>query len=441
MTAKEWYNKGVALAKEGKFKKALQAFENAIKIDPKFAEAWHNKGVALGRLGKHEKALQAFENAIKINPKFAQTWHNKGVVLGELGRHYEALQAYEHAIKIDPKDTQTWYNKGIVLGELGRHYEALQAYEHTIKIDPKFAEAWHNKGELLYLLGAHKAANKMVNKVLAINKNFMEAYMLKGKIEISAGNFTEAHSNFINAKRIGPQSIPANFWIIYCKYLQLSQICPKDEKQKREDSPTYQKQIHLIILDLQRTMKVFKNKIKDMYGDETMAEIYYWLGVLYFKINDLISAKENLEESLKSSKDCAKAKELLDHIWNSRIRPSWWRWWFFSPKYLNRFIKQVAGGIITVLLGIETIVLSVHPFIEFIFKELNWQIEININWQLYGLLAIILALLLLSPMLLRFKAGGVEVELTPPTGLEFSITPAFMEYPIAKMEETMVATD
>ncbi|GAI03353.1 unnamed protein product, partial [marine sediment metagenome] len=261
-------------------------------------------------------------------------------ILGELGRHEEELQAYEQAIKINPKYLDAWNNKGIVLGELGRHEEALQVFENAIKINPKYAEAWHNKGELLYLLGAHKAANKMVNRVLAINKNFIEAYMLKGKIEISVGNFTEAHSNFINAKRIGPQSIPANFWIIYCKYLQLSQIYPKEEKQKREDNPAYQKQIHSIIFDLQRTIKTFRDKIRNMYGDDTMAEIYYWLGVLYFKINDLISAKESLEESLELNTNCAKAKELLDHIWNSRIRPSWWRWWFFSPEHLNRFIKQ-----------------------------------------------------------------------------------------------------
>ena len=439
-----WNNKGISLGEFGRYNEALQAFDNAIKINPKYAKAWNNKGVALIELDRHEKALQAFDNAIKINPKYAKAWYNKGVALGRLGRYEEALQVVENAIKINPKDTYAWVIKGIVLVELNRHNEALQAYESAIKINPKDTKAWYNKSELLYFLGAYKAANKMVNRVLAINKDSAEAHILKGKIEINAGNFEKAHSNLINAKSLEPQSISANFWIIYCKYLQLSQICPKDEKQKREDNPAYLKQMHLIILDLQQTMKAFKNKIRDMYGDNTMAEIYYWLGALYFKINDLISAKENLEESLELNTNCAKAKELLDHIWNARIRPSWWRWWFFSPEHLNRVIKQVAGGIITFLLGIEVIILFIHPFKELIFQGLNWQIGmniININWQLYGLLAIILALLLLSPILLRFKAGGVEVELTPPTGLEFSITPAFMEYPIAKMEETMVAKD
>ena len=81
-------------------------------------------------------------------------------------------------------------------------------------------------------------------------------------------------------------------------------------------------------------------------------------------------------------------------------------------------------------------ILITHPFIKPVLNIFNCPIEIDINYQLFGLLAVILAFLLLSPMLLRFKAGAFEVELTPPAVNEFGVTPAFMKDVIAEVEET-----
>jgi len=43
-TAEEWLNQGIALGNQGKFDEAIQAFDEAIRINPQLAEAWYNKG-------------------------------------------------------------------------------------------------------------------------------------------------------------------------------------------------------------------------------------------------------------------------------------------------------------------------------------------------------------------------------------------------------------
>ena len=37
--------------------KTIISFEEAIKINPDYADAWNNKGTALGNLGRYEEAI------------------------------------------------------------------------------------------------------------------------------------------------------------------------------------------------------------------------------------------------------------------------------------------------------------------------------------------------------------------------------------------------
>ena len=65
-TAKDWNTKGDALNDQSKFDEAIQAFDEAIRLDPNFALAWLGKGTALIEQGKFDKAIQACDKAIEL---------------------------------------------------------------------------------------------------------------------------------------------------------------------------------------------------------------------------------------------------------------------------------------------------------------------------------------------------------------------------------------
>ena len=66
-----WNNKGIALYSQGKYNEAIKAYDEAIKLDPKYAMAWNNKGLALNSQGKYNEAIKAYDEAIKLDPKYA----------------------------------------------------------------------------------------------------------------------------------------------------------------------------------------------------------------------------------------------------------------------------------------------------------------------------------------------------------------------------------
>ena len=136
-----YYNLGVALGNEGKFKEAAEAYEKAVRIRPGFAEAYYNMGFAYDELGMYRPAAEAYRQAAMLRPEDADIYYNLGVALGKAGKYREAVDAYEKAIGIRPDYAEAHYNQGFAYNELGMYKEAEHAFRQAVRIKPGFADA------------------------------------------------------------------------------------------------------------------------------------------------------------------------------------------------------------------------------------------------------------------------------------------------------------
>jgi len=69
MTANDWFDQGNALALQGNFSGAINAYEEAIRLDPQYFRAWNNMGFLLREVGRYDEALSAFDRAVEIDPQ------------------------------------------------------------------------------------------------------------------------------------------------------------------------------------------------------------------------------------------------------------------------------------------------------------------------------------------------------------------------------------
>lgn len=144
-----WAAKGNELCDQGKYNDAIQAYDEAIRMDSQFAEAWNNKGVALDELGQYVDAVHCCAQAIRINPEIPEAWNNNGVALDDLKEYDDALECFDKAIKIDPQYAKAWNNKGFVLQNMGKHEDALECFDKAIELDSSYAAPKENKGKSL----------------------------------------------------------------------------------------------------------------------------------------------------------------------------------------------------------------------------------------------------------------------------------------------------
>ena len=60
---------GITVAMQGLWKEAIYRWEKAIEIDPTYAAAYNNLAIAYEHEGQFQKAKDAYERAIKLEPK------------------------------------------------------------------------------------------------------------------------------------------------------------------------------------------------------------------------------------------------------------------------------------------------------------------------------------------------------------------------------------
>ena len=167
---------------EDGLKKAVQYFEQAIKVDPNYAQAYAGLSSALGpmmffgflpfsegrprMLAAATKALElddtlaeaqnesavfklfyeydwsggesAFKRAIELNPNYALAHHMYANLLEGTGRFDEAISERKRALEIDPLSLRTSALLGWDYYIAGRYDEAITQYHKTSELDPNF---------------------------------------------------------------------------------------------------------------------------------------------------------------------------------------------------------------------------------------------------------------------------------------------------------------
>lgn len=94
--------RGVALKDLGRFSEAQAALAKASTYPEPHAEVFNLLGFCFFKQAQYEEAIQAFSQAIELDPGQAINYANIGTNLRELGRTEEACEMYAHALELDP---------------------------------------------------------------------------------------------------------------------------------------------------------------------------------------------------------------------------------------------------------------------------------------------------------------------------------------------------
>jgi tetratricopeptide (TPR) repeat protein len=131
---------------------AIKQYDQAIAVDPDFAEAHGNRAGIMADAGFPEEALKSYDRALAIHPN-PTDWLNRGSVLHGLGRIDEAIESFDKAIALEDKSPAPHFLRGDALRDLKRSDEALAAYDRAIKLDRAFAPAHRSRALVLEALG------------------------------------------------------------------------------------------------------------------------------------------------------------------------------------------------------------------------------------------------------------------------------------------------
>ena len=84
---------------------------------PSYANAYNNKGAAYSFLDQFERAIETYNEAIRLNPQSAEAYYNRGLAFYRLGpsAHEPAREDYQEAVRLDPQYAGDYYEEGPLL--------------------------------------------------------------------------------------------------------------------------------------------------------------------------------------------------------------------------------------------------------------------------------------------------------------------------------------
>ena len=228
--AEAYVGKGNCLRQLGSHRLAFLTYEQCLTIYPDNVSAHIGSSYALLELGKYDRASMAYRKAIRLDPNNASAHNVAGQVLCSQARFGEALQAFEAAISLATEDNNVagyYNNKGIALLELKRCQEALDAFVQALQLDrdkskyqnnllkiskyERFKKANHycDSAEMVASQNRHEEALQMLDKALQIDSDHIRADIGKGNVLLYCHSYELALLTFDKHLHIYPRRIQA----------------------------------------------------------------------------------------------------------------------------------------------------------------------------------------------------------------------------------------
>ncbi|MFA3781552.1 tetratricopeptide repeat protein [Melioribacteraceae bacterium 4301-Me] len=160
------YNEGNSLLKAGNYEGAVKQYDIALKTSTDY-RIYYQKGIALKKQGKLQEAEAAFKSAIQSNPNFDISYNGLGGVYFEEGKYLDAADAFKK------------------FGELTKNKTMKdKANEYVARSLAKLAEEEKSDGKL------DKALEHLNEAIKYYSLD--AAYITLAMIEIDNGNFQKA---------------------------------------------------------------------------------------------------------------------------------------------------------------------------------------------------------------------------------------------------------
>jgi tetratricopeptide (TPR) repeat protein len=134
------FREGVEAYQRRDFDAAIRHFTLAIESGdlphPDIFFAFSNRGNAHAGRRDYDCALQDYDEALRMNPKFAAALRNRGITHAQKGDHDRAIRDFTEATRLDPDDPHALIYRALVHCARGEFVDSLRDFDAALRVCP-----------------------------------------------------------------------------------------------------------------------------------------------------------------------------------------------------------------------------------------------------------------------------------------------------------------
>jgi serine/threonine protein kinase/Flp pilus assembly protein TadD len=198
---------------------AIQLFQKAIELDPRYAAAYAGLGEAYAYLYQYwdrretwlEKAVESSLKAQLYDPTLSEAFAALAVAYFNKKMFDDALTAGKKAIELDPNNHIPYWILGRIYRQMDREQEALELFEKALEINPDFYTASGDLRMVYERLGEKEKAEEVVWTAIKFFPDFLLRYPEDARARMffamnlsTVGKIEEAKSEAAKAIELSP---------------------------------------------------------------------------------------------------------------------------------------------------------------------------------------------------------------------------------------------
>jgi TolB-like protein/Tfp pilus assembly protein PilF/DNA-binding winged helix-turn-helix (wHTH) protein len=182
--------------------RAEEACRQALELDPSLVETEEALAALYVSDGKFERAVAAYRELVTANPSDADVHIGLADALAGLGRDEEAEASYRRAVAVEPAFWSAHGALAMYLFARGRIGEATDSMRKVTELAPSSASAWSNLGGALQMQGDFDGAKVAYDRSLQLEPS-KNAYSNLATTQYYLAQFGDAVANFERAVALG----------------------------------------------------------------------------------------------------------------------------------------------------------------------------------------------------------------------------------------------
>ena len=287
----------------GYWTNSLALFDHTLSITENNYFIYNNRGCVLEDLGNHAQALEDFNRAIRIAPRYTDAHTNRGVVYKIIGNYAAAVQDFDAVIAIDGGNASAYNNRGGAYAWLGNYTRAIEDFDKAIQINPGNAAIFNDRGKTYNMIGNYARAIEDFDRSIELNHEYTEAYFNRGTIYSSLGYYYRAIADFDSALRLNPEYAQAYNNRGTC-YLALGKFdLALNDFNKAVDidpiPPDYHCNIGIAYHNLGESQRAVDSFTSAIANDHRHLKSYFYRGLVYTKLGDKLKAISDFSEVIE----------------------------------------------------------------------------------------------------------------------------------------------
>ncbi|XP_041927161.1 uncharacterized protein ttc6 isoform X2 [Alosa sapidissima] len=186
---------------------ACDAFSNAVKINPDYAEAYHQRGLCRMRLNQ-SKSVQDLNRALSLNPNFFQVYLSRATFYGSRGRYSKAILNCNEAIKVQPNSVRAYLYRGAFKYFLKVYQGAVEDLTTVIKLANTCSFAYYNRAVCYHQMKEYELALRDYSIVLLLPEQreiSLKVLINRGLLYVELNDHHNALADFIKASERKPK--------------------------------------------------------------------------------------------------------------------------------------------------------------------------------------------------------------------------------------------